>query len=350
MDSFLAKRMLEDTLTEEEAKEMRKKEFVEVTVHGQTTEMLSIEGLERKFQAEHGRRRMVVPSTDILRHQARQGFPLDVTHEEAMEDMKEEFKKLTEPMETKLQAKEAEVNQELKDFHEKRQTATETTSKIIKLVEAIVIPNPPNPALTRRMEREITEALQETDPSAQRSRISQDLRNIIHGGAEIQILTKQKATKAKWGAMGNRKGDVGENKVALALNQVMEEFSGMSVMGMKTSSYLNDFLDKLNIKLTYKTVKDPKTNKVVELGEVEHDHISTWVEEDELVVNLVQVKTMEVKPWNPPDQKKKGEAAFEHAKHGLLQILKDALTFKELLPDIQEGQMRKIRYPWHCSH
>ena len=98
-------------MTEEEAKELRKKEFVEVTVHGQTTEMLSMEGLERKFQAEHGRRRMVVPSTDILRQQARHGPPLDVTHEEAMEDMKEEFQKLTEPMETKLQAKEAEVNE-----------------------------------------------------------------------------------------------------------------------------------------------------------------------------------------------------------------------------------------------
>ena len=79
---------------------------------------------------------------------------------------------------------------------------------------------------------------------------------------------------------------------------------------------------------------------------MEHDHISTWVEEQELVVNLVQVKTMEVKPWNPPDQKRVGEAAFEHAKHGLLQILKDTLTFKEMLPDILVTQMRMIRYPW----
>ena len=98
LDSFLAKRMLEDPLTEEEAKVVRKKEFVEVTVHGQTTEMLSIEGLEKMFQAEHGSRRIVVPSTDILRHQAKHCFPLDVTHEEAMEEMREEFKKLTNPI------------------------------------------------------------------------------------------------------------------------------------------------------------------------------------------------------------------------------------------------------------
>ena len=99
-------------------------------------------------------------------------------------------------------------------------------------------------------------------------------------------------------------------------------------------------LKKLNIHLTLAAEKDPKSGV---MKEVEHDHISTWVEEDELVVNLVQVKTMEVKPWNPPDQKRVGEAAFEHAKHGLLQILKDAITFKELLPDILENQMRKIR-------
>ena len=131
--------------------------------------------------------------------------------------------------------------------------------------------------------------------------------------------------------------------MALAINQVMEEFGGMSVVGMKTHSYLYDFLEKLNIKLTYSVSKNAKTKKIEKLDEVEHDHISTWVEEDELVVNLVQVKTMEVKPWNPPDQKRVGEAAFEHAKHGLLQILKDAITFKELLPDILENQMRKIR-------
>ena len=74
-----------------------------------------------------------------------------------------------------------------------------------------------------------------------------------------------------------------------------------------------------------------------------NDHISTWLEEDALVVNLVQCKTMEVKPWAPPDQARRGEAALEHAKHGLLQILKDTLTFKELLPDVLMTNMKKIR-------
>ena len=85
---------------------------------------------------------------------------------------------------------------------------------------------------------------------------------------------------------------MGENKVAMAMNQVMEEFGGMSVVGMKTHSYLYDFLERLNIKLTYSVSKNAKTKKVEELDEVEHDHISTWLEEDALVVNLVQCKTM----------------------------------------------------------
>ena len=343
LDSFLAKKMLEEGLSEEEAKEMRKTEFVEVTVHGKNTEMLSVEGLERKFQADHGSKRIMVPSTDILQHQAKHGLPLDVTHQEASEDMAEQFKKLAEPMEKKLNGKKAEVGEELKSFNENRQSEAETTRKIIQIFETEVIPNLPKPVLTK-MEKEITNALQETDFDVQRSRIYQNLWSIIHGSAEKQLLTKQKASKMKWGALRNRKGAVGENKVALAMNQVMEDYMGMSVSGMKTTTYLYDLLESLNIKLTHRTIRDPKTNKVKKQDEVEHDHLSTWVEENELVVNFVQVKTMEVKPWNPPDQKRVEEATFEHAKHGLLQMIKDVLTFKELFPDVMVNQMKKIRY------
>ena len=340
VESFLSKEFLEDTMDEEEAEALRSNECIEVTVHGQTTEKFSIKKLEEKLQAEHGSRRIVVPSTDILHHKARSGFPLDVTHQEAMEDMMEEFNKLTVPKERELLSKEVDIEMELKKFTENGQTEVETATNITKIVEAIVVPNPPNIHLTRKVEREIREVLLENDPSVHKTLIIQNLKSVLHQGAELKLLIKQKASKAKWGAMNNRRGEMGENKVALALNQAMEEFTGMSIIGMKTNTYLYNFLEKLNIHLTLAAEKDPKSGV---MKEVEHDHISTWVEEDELVVNLVQVKTMEVKPWNPPDQKRVGEAAFEHAKHGLLQILKDAITFKELLPDILENQMRKIR-------
>ena len=261
-----------------------------------------------------------------------------------MGELTEEFTRLIRPWENKLQSKEADLEKHLKEFEENRQSESETIQRIIKDVETLLGPSPANTSLTRRMEREIGTALSETDSKTQKSRIIQDLKNIIHGGAELQLIAKQKATKVIWGAMRNRKGEVGENKVALALNQLMEDFSGMSVMGMKTHTYLYDFLDKLDIELTHRMTKDHITKKVKELGEVEHDHISTWMEENELVVNLVQCKTMEVKPWNPPNKTRIGQMAFEHGKHGLLQLNKDFLTFKELLPDILEDQMRKIRW------
>ena len=328
-------------MTEEEIKEIRKKDVVEVTVHGQTTKMFSVEGLEKEFKKEYRDERVVVPSTDILRHH--QSLPLDVTQQEAMEAMTEEFNKLTKPKEKELQLKEIEIDSQLKHLKENRQNEPETLKNIVHIVKDSVIPVQPNIPLTQRMEREIREALRETDPELQKLIITENLKSIIHGGAEIQLLTKQQKTKVKWGALGNRKGCVGENKVALAVNHVMEDFRGMSVMGMKTHTYLYDFLEKLNIQFTYKNVKDPITRKFKEMGEVEHDHISTWLEEEALVVNLIQCKTMEVKPWNPPDPARRGQAAFKHAKHGLLQLVKDFLTFKEMLPDIKEADMRRIR-------
>ena len=42
-------------------------------------------------------------------------------------------------------------------------------------------------------------------------------------------------------------------------------------------------------------------------------------------------------------QDKIGQAAIEHANHALLQINKDVLTFKELLPDMGNSQMKRIR-------
>ena len=343
VESFLSKEFLEDTMNEEEAEALRSNECIEVTVHGQTTEKFSIKKLEEKLQVEHGSRRIVVPSTDILHHKARSGFPLDVTHQEAMEDLMDEFNKIYKPREDMLRQEEAEIDRQLKSLKDGTQTEKEVLDSILRRTESIVVFGTSNKTVKRKLEQEIGVALGQSDPGEQKAGILESLGNILQEGAQIQILTKTKSTKAKWGAMNNRRGEVGENKVALAMNQVMEEFGGMSVVGMKTHSYLYDFLERLNIKLTYSVSKNAKTKKVEELDEVEHDHISTWLEEDALVVNLVQCKTMEVKPWAPPDQARRGEAALEHAKHGLLQILKDTLTFKELLPDVLMTNMKKIR-------
>ena len=153
-------------------------------------------------------------------------------------------------------------------------------------------------------------------------------------------MSKNKDSKARWGAMVNRRGLLGENKVAAAINQALWQFEGMSVMGMKTYTFLVEILEKLNLKLTYQNSKKGKIKKV---NEVEHDNISTWLEQDKLVVNIIEIKTTEVKPWAPGDQARKAEAAVTHVKAALLQIIKDMLTFKELFPDILEEDMKMIR-------
>ena len=78
---------------------------------------------------------------------------------------------------------------------------------------------------------------------------------------------------------------------------------------------------------------------------VEQDNVSTFMEQNKLVVNIIESKTTEFKPWAPtPNQARRSQAAVKHAKDGMLQLVKDVKTFKEMFPDIPEADMNKIRY------
>ena len=125
------------------------------------------------------------------------------------------------------------------------------------------------------------------------------MKNNLRDGAEHEVLLKNKMAKAKWGALNNRRGQLGENKTAAAVNQVLEDYQGMSVMGLKTHTHLYNILEKLNIQLTHINTKNPVTGKILTTNEVEHDNISSWLEEDALVLNMIQVKMTETKPWAP---------------------------------------------------
>ena len=87
VDSFISRGMLEETLTDVEVKALRSQEVIEVTVHGQTTEKLSIEGLEEKFLKDTGGTRITVPNNDILQHQSRAQFPLNVTSDDVLREL-----------------------------------------------------------------------------------------------------------------------------------------------------------------------------------------------------------------------------------------------------------------------
>jgi hypothetical protein len=76
-------------------------------------------------------------------------------------------------------------------------------------------------------------------------------------------------------------------------------------MGMKTHTYLYHFLENMKIKLTYH-------NTLKKSNEVEHDHISAWLEQDTLVITMIESKTREIKPWLPVDDQA-GKAARMHS-------------------------------------
>ena len=330
-------------MTDEEVKTLRSQEVIEVTVHGQTTEKLSIEGLEEKFLKDSGGTRITVPNNDMLQHQLRAKFPLTVTSEDVLLELTELFRSIYNPKDAQIQQNEVTLDSELKVLLEGSQSEQTTTDKIVKLFEDVVILEKPNKTLKARMNREIHEALKKRE-DVRKTTILNTMRNILRNGAEQKAILKNKTVRAKWGAVNNRRGQLGENRTAAAVNQVLEDYQGMSVMGMKTHTHLHNILEKLNIQLTHINTKNHVTGKIVTTNEVEHDNISSWLEEDTLVLNMIQVKTTEAKPWAPAvSQARREQAAVNHAKQGLLQVEKDFHTFKELFPELLMSSMIMIR-------
>ena len=343
VDSFISRGMLEETLTDVEVKALRSQEVIEVTVHGQTTEKLSIEGLEEKFLKDTGGTRVTVPNNDILQHQFRAQFPLNVTSEDVLRELTELYTNIYNPQDAQIQQEEVALDSELNALLKGRQSVQKTTNKIVTLFEDIVILEKPNNTVKAKMNREVHDALGK-GADTRKTTILNSMRTILRDGAEREILFKNKDAKAKWGAQLNRRGQLGENRTAEAVNQVLEAYQGMSVMGLKTHTHLIDILEKLNIQLTHSNTKNPVTGKILTTNEVEHDNISLWLEKEALVLNMIQVKTTEAKPWAPAlSQARREQAAVSHVKQGLLQIDKDFRTFKELFPDVLESTMKMIR-------
>ena len=217
----------------------------------------------------------------------------------------------------------------------KNEEAQETSKLITELF------NLPNESIKGKLKREIGDVLKAGNLEAQKVKIIDLLLNIFSEGICIELISQN---KAKWGALNNRRGQIGENKTMAAVTQVLENFQGISVMGMKTHTYLVNFLESMNINLTYRNDLDPVTKKVRKTNEVEHDHISTWIEEDALVVAMIESKTREIKiSGSKENQESKTQAAIKHAKDALKQVLKDFKCFKEIFPDISEEIMSKIR-------
>ena len=341
IDSFLSKQMGKNTKTDAEIQTLRATECAEVTVQGNNIQKLTIEDLEDRFeqqQEQPGTAPMLtIPSTDILQWKA--NFPLQETSDQVLAELHAKYKEMFQQGEDKIKQEEARVDAELQLIGN-GQDVKQTASNIADIIEDAVIVDPNAPAdapVRKKLRREVKEALQGIERKTELLRV---LRNILHEGIDMLV---RKVDKIKWGMMVNRRGQVGENKTVAAINEAVHGFVGISVCGMKTYSYLHEFLNKLNIKLTYTNSTDPVTGRVKKTNEVEHDFIMTYLEENCLTVTMVESKTREFKPWAPPDQAENAKAAVEHAKKALVQLLKDFKTFKEIFPDISTSMLSKIR-------
>ena len=161
VDSFISRGMLEETLTDDEVKNFRSQEVIELTVHGQTTEKLSIEGLEEKFLKDTGGTRITVPNNDILQHQYRAQFPLNVTSDDVFQELTELYTNIYNPQDAKIKQEEVTLDSELNALLEGRQSIHQATNKISTQFEDIVIFEKPNNALKAKRKREIQEALEQ---------------------------------------------------------------------------------------------------------------------------------------------------------------------------------------------
>ena len=185
----------------------------------------------------------------------------------------------------------------------------------------------------------------EEELAGQKTRITEAIKSSLLGEAEKEVLLKNQALRLRWGAVKNRTRNIKENRTAAAVSQALEEFQGMTVINSKASK---GFLEQLGIHLdpemTNQDTTDPVTGERLRTDEGEIGHISTWVDQDKLVINIIEVKTSDVKPWAPEkDQKKRAEAAVCQAMDGLEQIVKDFKTFKMMFPDIAANDWEKLR-------
>ena len=327
IDSFLQKKIRNNTRSQEAIEDIRQRKVIEVTVHSNTTELVNIAWLEEKFKNEGGHRR-VVPSHDILQYTAK--FPLNETSDSFLDKLHEEFDKRMQDVEAIISEKSPLIDEEISN----NLTKQEAARNIAELFECA------NECVKKQLRREIENVLKDDEEAEKKAGIIRVLKATYSQGIEIAL---KKENKAKWGALNNRRGQIGENRTVAAMANILENFVGISVMGMKTHTFLGKFLQSLDIQLTYRNEYDPVTNRMTKANEVEHDNVSTWIEEDTFVIAIVESKVMEIKP-SKSNFANETQAAVKHAKHALNQILKDFQTFKEICPDISEHLLNKIRY------
>ena len=341
LGSFLAKEMVRPGKHPEEVVEWRSQKCIKYTVHANTTRMISITDIEDMYQEQiRDKLRTTIPSQDILVHHA--ALPLSVTSADGMKRLKEEFAAVAQPREEQLANLGPDIQSELDNLANNKQTEHETAAKVVDLTLSTVSFGKKKENIKYNLVRQVLRIIQDETGTVRKQAILDALIQFLHRGIELTHLKKKSELGKLWGALNNRRGAIAENETAIALNQELQHLQGISLTGLKTHSCLSSTLDKLGITLTHRNEVDPETGEFW-INEAETDYLSTWMEEGTYVVNMMQTKLLEERPWSTPGKAKLMEDTIAHALLCFKQLKKDMRSFKEIFPEFTPEDFSKIR-------
>ena len=308
-----------------EITEMRETESIEV-LEGGKMEKFSLEKFEIKFEAENGGRRILFPSN-------KPDFTLKGT--ELLEGLAKSFGDIVEQIvRERLVKGESRLEEELEKLG--KQSVDATIANLVAYYENVVIVDALNPDTRKKLKRDIGEAVIGGGNKVElKMKLSKILASAISESVDSELLVRNRKAAGAWEIVNNQRGKVGENIVSMAVNQLMVQFLGMTVVGLRSHPCpLAEILNGLNLEMG---------GENSQAGKKERGLIFTWLEEDVLVINMVQTTMLKQKPWRLEYQEKKQQTAADEVQGCLNQLLRDLKTFKELFPDITDIDMKSIR-------
>ena len=328
LDSVIEKEMFVNGKQADEIREMRERECNDVLIDGETREKVNLETLEIKFEAENGGQRISFPSN--LSQQMEGDCTLKGT--ELLGGLTKSFRDIVNPIvKERLMKEESKLEEELERLGKQSQSVDATIANLLAHFDNLVIIEAPNPDVRKRLRRDIGEVVIGGGNKVElETKLTTILTSILGEALEYELLVRNSKAAGAWEIVNNQRGKIGETMVLKAVDQLMDQFLGMTVM----KSHLTPSAELLKGLRLEMNGENPQT------GKKEHGLIFTWLEEDVLVINMVQTKMLEEKPWRMENQ----ETATEEVKYCLNQLLRDLKTFKELFPDFTDIDMKCIRW------
>ena len=311
-----------------EITEMRETKSIEVIIEGGKMEKFSLEEFEIKFEAENGGRRILFPSNPP-------DFTLKGT--ELLEGLTKSFgDNVDQIVRERLMKGESKLEEALEKLEKQSESVDATIANLVAYFENVVIVDALNPDMTKNLKREIGEAVIGGGNKVElKMKLSKILASAISESVDSELLVRNRKAAGAWEIVNNQRGKVGENIVSMAVNQLMVQFLGMTVVGLRSHPCpLAEILNGLNLEMG---------GENSQAGKKERGLIFTWLEEDVLVINMVQTTMLKQKPWRLEYQEKKQQTAADEVQGCLNQLLRDLKTFKELFPDITDIDMKSIR-------